>query len=95
MNLLMQSFIDELYAADSEQELKSALVTAADALDLPRFVYLGISKREMASPLVITTYAGAWEHRYLDREYQRIDPVVSRSFASHAPFQWGTHDAMC
>ena len=91
MNQLMQSFIDELYAADSEQELKDAMVAAADALDLPRFVYLGISKREMASPLVITTYPGAWEHRYLDREYQRIDPVVSQAFAGHAPFQWGTH----
>ncbi len=55
MSQLMQTFIDELYAADSEKELKSAMMTAAEGLDLPRFVDLGMSKRAMASPLVITT----------------------------------------
>ena len=90
----MQTFIDELYAADREQEFKGAMLTAAQALDLPHFVYLGISKRAMDSPLVITTYPGAWEHRYLDRAYRRIDPVVMRAFSSHAPFHWGTHDTL-
>jgi DNA-binding CsgD family transcriptional regulator len=94
MNRLMQTFIDELYAADSEQDLKGALTTAAEALDLPRFVYLGISKRVMGGPLVITTYPGAWEHRYLGRAYQRIDPVVTQAFSSHAPFHWGTADTL-
>ena len=94
MSRLMQTFIDELYAADSEKELKSAMMTAAEGIDLPRFVYLGISKHAMDSPLVITTYPGAWEHRYLDRAYQRIDPVVARAFSSHAPFHWGTHDTL-
>ncbi len=90
----MQTFIDELYAADSEQELKGAMLTAAQALDLPYFVYLGISRRAMDSPLVITTYPGAWEHRYLDRAYQRLDPVVTQAFSSHAPFHWGTDDTL-
>jgi DNA-binding CsgD family transcriptional regulator len=94
MNRLMQTFIDELYAADSEQDLKGALTTAAEALDLPRFVYLGISKRVMSGPLVITTYPGAWEHRYLGRAYQRVDPVVAQAFSSHAPFHWGTADTL-
>ena len=40
VNRTMQTFIDELYAADSEKELKSAMMTAAEGLDLPRFVYL-------------------------------------------------------
>lgn len=94
MGRLMQTFIDELYAADSEQELKSAMKTAAKGLDLPRFVYLGISQHAMDSPLVITTDPGAWEHRYLDRAYQRIDPVVARAFSTHPPFHWGSHDTL-
>jgi DNA-binding CsgD family transcriptional regulator len=94
MNRLMLTFIDELYAADSERELKSAMMTAAEALDLPQFVCLGISKRTMASPLVITTCPGAWERRYLDRAYQRIDPVVTQAFSGHAPFHWGTDDTL-
>lgn len=91
---LIQNFIDELYAADSEQELKNTMLTAAEALDLPNFVYLGISKRAMANPLVITTYPAAWERRYLGRAYQCIDPVVMRAFSSRAPFHWGTDDAL-
>ena len=91
---MIQTFIDELYAADSEQELKSAMQTAAEALDLPNFVYLGIAKRMMASPLVITSYPGAWEHRYLGRAYQCIDPVVKQAFSSHMPFHWGTDDTL-
>ncbi len=94
MNRLLQDFIDQLHAADSVPEFKGAMTTAADALDLPHFVYLGISKRAMLSPLVITTYPGAWEHRYLGQAYQLFDPVVSRAFSDHTPFHWGTEDAL-
>ena len=92
MNQLLQNFIDQLHAADSEPEFKDAMTVAAEALGLPRFVYLGISKRAILSPLVITTYPGAWEHRYLKQAYQRFDPVVSRAFSDHTPFHWGTED---
>ena len=94
MNQLLQDFIDQLHAADSEPEFKGAMTTAADALGLPRFVYLGISKRAMLSPLVITTYPGAWQHRYLGQAYQRVDPVVSRAFSDNTPFHWGTQDTL-
>ncbi len=95
MNQLLQDFIDQLHAADSVPEFKGAMTTAAEALGLPRFGYLGISKRAMLSPLVhLTTFPGAWEHRYLGQAYQRIDPVVSRAFSDHAPFCWGTEDML-
>ena len=94
MNQLLQNFIDQLHAADSVPEFKDAMTTAAEALGLPRFVYLGISKRAMLSPLVITTYPGAWEHRYLSQAYQHFDPVVSRAFSDHTPFYWGTEDTL-
>ena len=94
MNRLLQNFIDQLHAADSEPEFKDSMTTAAEALGLPRFVYLGISKRAMLSPLVITTYPGAWAHRYLGQAYPRVDPVVSRAFSDHAPFHWGTEDTL-
>ena len=63
MNRLLQDFIDRLHAADNEPDFKGAMTTAADALGRPSFVYLGISKRAMLSPPVITTYPGAWAHR--------------------------------
>ena len=94
MNQLLQDFIDRLHAADSEPDLKGAMTVAAEALGLPRFVYLGISKRAMLSPLVITTYPGAWKHRYLGQGYQRVDPVVSRAFSDRAPFHWGAEDTL-
>lgn len=94
MGRLLQTYIDRLHGANSELELRTAMTRAAEALGLPRFVYLRISKRAMHSPLVITTYPGAWEHRYLSRSYQHIDPVVARAFSGHAPFHWGTDDML-
>lgn len=94
MKRVLQTFIDQLYSAGSESDLTNALTTAVEALDLPRFAYLGISKRAMDNPRVITTYSGAWAYRYFDQAYQNIDPVVVRAFSSHLPFHWGTPDTL-
>ncbi len=94
MNRVLQSFIDQVCAANSESELASALTTAAGAVDMPKIAYLCISRRAMDSPLLITNYPRAWEHRYFNQGYQHIDPVVRQAFTDHIPFRWGPDDTL-
>jgi len=89
MHRIFQTFIDGLLSARDPESLRDAMAEAAAALDLPCFAYLIIPGRQCAQPNLISTYPANWTTHYLERHYERFDPVIERAIDHTEPFQWG------
>ena len=89
MHQVFQRFIDMLSAARDFTDLRQAISTTADALDLSCFAYLALPRSEVTKPILISTYPPDWTSHYLQNHYQRIDPVIVEALRSPEPFRWG------
>lgn len=45
---------------------------------------------DSGKPRLILTYPAQWTSRYLKKNYQRIDPVITQARQNPEPFRWGT-----
>jgi DNA-binding CsgD family transcriptional regulator len=70
------------------------MAEAAAALDLSCFAYLSMPRKPRTDPTLITNYPLAWTEHYLERHYQRLDPVISRALRDPEPFKWGSGTSM-
>ncbi|MDH2398395.1 LuxR family transcriptional regulator [Bradyrhizobium sp. SSUT18] len=89
MHRIFQSFIDHLLSARNPEALREAMAEAIAALDLPCFAYLSIPGELGAQPRLISTYPASWTEHYLERHYERCDPVIERVINHTEPFEWG------
>jgi len=89
MHHIFQLFIDGLAASVDDDDLRRVLTQAAIALDLSSFAYLALPRRRGSRPRLISTYPRNWTDYYLQRNYQRFDPVILDVLARHEPFEWG------
>lgn len=89
MHRIFQNFIDHLSFAQNSLVLRDAMSDAVGALDLPCFAYLATPGKPGDAPLLISTYPVAWTSRYLQYNYQRIDPVITQTRFGAEPFEWG------
>ncbi|MFK4583734.1 helix-turn-helix transcriptional regulator [Bradyrhizobium ottawaense] len=90
MHRLFQSFVDRLSSAEAPEHFSEAMALIARTLELSCFAYLALPETHRAKPRLISTYPSGWTSHYLDRRYQRIDPVVLRALQSPEPFRWGS-----
>jgi len=88
---IFQDFIDDLDGAPDENRLRAVMSRAAQALQLPIFVYLGLVEGASATkkPVVFGSYSPRWVGHYVDVRYDRIDPVLTSASEELLPFQWG------
>ena len=89
MHRIFQSFIDGLTSARETDALRDAMAEATAALDLSCFAYLSVPHRPDASTGLISNYPSAWTTHYLQRHYERLDPVIIQALGHPEPFEWG------
>jgi len=89
MHRLFQNFIDCLSSASNSDVLRDAMSQAATKLDLSCFAYLSMPDKTGGQPELISNYPSAWTTHYLQRHYERIDPVIIQALGHPEPFAWG------
>jgi LuxR family transcriptional regulator, activator of conjugal transfer of Ti plasmids len=89
MHRIFQTFIDRLAASADEAGFRESMSTVAAALDLKCFAYLSLPLQSGHPPLLISTYPPQWTALYLQRHYERLDPVIMRALDYPEPFEWG------
>lgn len=89
MRHTFQAFIDSLAECVDEVDLQHAMTEIATAFDLPCFAYLRMPDRAEEVVKIISTYPNSWTSHYVQRHYERIDPVVRRAQKESEPFEWG------
>jgi LuxR family transcriptional activator of conjugal transfer of Ti plasmids len=89
MHRIFQNFIDCLSSASTSDALRDGMSQAAAGLDLSCFAYLSMPDKKGGEAGVISNYPSAWTARYLQRHYERLDPVISRALRRPEPFEWG------
>jgi LuxR family transcriptional activator of conjugal transfer of Ti plasmids len=89
MHRVFQNFVDELSDADNAESLRCVMAEASAALDLSCFAYLSIPQRPGNAPVLISNYPATWTTHYIQRHYERLDPVIIQALANAEPFEWG------
>lgn len=89
MYRIFQTFIDGLAEGCDEPAFNHAMSRAAAALELSSFAYLCLPQRKVDNARLISTYPTLWTNHYLDRHYERLDPVIRRALQVTEPFEWG------
>jgi DNA-binding CsgD family transcriptional regulator len=84
-----QQFVDCLLDQPGRPRLEAALHEAAALFDLPSVAYLLLDVADRRLPQLISNYPRAWTAHYLDRRFDRIDPVIGRATADAEAFAWG------
>lgn len=93
----MKSLSDRARAAheivESIEELrdvKAAIERIRDALGLSHVAYHATSVPTLTErgPYIATTYDPLWVRRYIDENYQSLDPVVLASLRGFIPIDW-------
>jgi hypothetical protein len=88
MHRIFQSFIDSLSSASNPDAFRNAMSQAV-GLDLPRFAYLCVPDLTGGQAELISTYPSGWTTHYLQRHYDRFDPVIIQALRDPEPFEWG------
>ncbi|WP_100177176.1 LuxR family transcriptional regulator [Bradyrhizobium nitroreducens] len=89
MRRVFQTFVDRLFEGHDLEDLKEAMSETAAALNLSCFAYLSLPRSPNIAPLLISTYPSAWTSQYLQRRYERLDPVIIQTLRHPDPFPWG------
>jgi len=89
MHRVFQNFIDRLSSAQDAEGLHAALTETSAALDLSCFAYLVVPNDQGSIARLISNYPAAWTKHYLQKHYERFDPVIIRALARSEPFEWG------
>jgi len=89
MHRIFQNFIDRLSLGANSYDLRGAMSEAAAGLELNCFAYLCMPRQRREAPRLISTYPPAWTAQYLQKHYERVDPVIARALSDPEPFTWG------
>jgi DNA-binding CsgD family transcriptional regulator len=75
----------------SEQDLEETLKTIATDIGVCHISYLRLSPDQSADASLlaaIVTYSVRWQHRYFEKQYVLIDPVMAKGSKAVLPFDW-------
>ena len=75
----------------SEQDLEETLKTIAADIGVCHIAYLRLSPDKSADASLlaaIVTYSVRWQHRYFEKQYVLIDPVMAKGSKAVLPFDW-------
>ena len=88
MYRVILDYIECLARAEDAKALQDALKIIAERYDLPTFAYLLMPGTARASAKLISTYPSHWTNYYLERGYERTDPIILQSGMDVRPFDW-------
>lgn len=89
MHRVFQRFVDRLNNNRDPDSFRQAMAEAASAFALPCFAYLRALRSGTAAAALISTYPTKWTEHYLNRHYEKIDPVIRLAHARTEPFESG------
>jgi DNA-binding CsgD family transcriptional regulator len=75
----------------NEQDLEETLRAIATDIGVCHISYLRLSPDKSADASLLTaavTYSVRWQHRYFEKQYVLIDPVVAYGSKAVLPFDW-------
>jgi DNA-binding CsgD family transcriptional regulator len=75
----------------NDRDLEDTLRAIADDLGLLHIAYLRFSPEKSADTSLLSavvTYPVRWQHRYFEKQYVLIDPVIARGSKAVLPFDW-------
>ncbi|MER9883612.1 LuxR family transcriptional regulator [Mesorhizobium sp. M0118] len=87
-------FIEQAYGAAQPKQLFDLLSAFALNFDCPWMAYGLVPSDEVFSkanrqyPAAMTNYPRGWQDRYIETDYQKIDPIIKMSRASVDAFRW-------
>ena len=89
-NSLLESFVNGLQSTNDLDDLRAMFEVKARELGLKYFTYHIVKIAGLGTylPYVITTYPDEWVQHYIDKDYVRIDPVISHGPKLMLPFEW-------
>lgn len=82
----LDSFIDALQNARTQDDLHSRLMGLRDLFDVEHVTYHSVSGS--GDGYAATTYSDEWSVQYFAQDYARIDPVVQGCFRRFHPVDW-------
>ena len=83
--------IDKLNRAVTSQGICDALTSFTGRYGLTCMiagVLPSLKERTQEQHLLVSAYPAGWMDRYLDQDYARIDPIISRIMRDPSPFPW-------
>lgn len=83
------SLIDALDTSNDQRSIRSALKSFSLACGFERFAYFEITSKEIST---INSYPLEWQHDYLQSQFARIDPVVTKAKRLMQMFTWSARD---
>ncbi|WP_352493487.1 LuxR family transcriptional regulator [Mesorhizobium sp. M0118] len=89
-NLSSKDFWNSFRKGVDEVDFRSALANVTSQLDLLAFAYLSLPPRSNDKPTLISNYPTPWTARYLEHQYQSVDPVILHARFGGFPFRWGS-----
>ena len=89
MRRIFQTLVDRLVEGKDLEDLRRSMAETATALNLSCFAYLALPRSPNAAPLLISNYPSAWTSHYLQKRYERLDPVIAHVLRYTEPFHWG------
>ncbi len=82
----LEKILERLEQAETLDGLQTASVTLRDTLDVGHIAYHWVDSA--GDQYGCGTYSIAWQERYLDKNYLRIDPVVIGCYQRFHPVDW-------
>lgn len=92
MQEIFARFISDLECSRDIDSLRGALAEAGKRIGIDALAYIGFDEPGQESPVYISNYPDRWTERYVERGYDRIDPVINRASRDFLPFYWTCPD---
>ncbi len=90
INLELDDFLIKLEQADALDKIQALIVGLRDHYHIRHAVYHWVSAD--GEQYGFGTYDPVWAQRYVERDYLRVDPVISGCFQHFQPVDWKSLD---
>lgn len=82
----LETILRSVEAATQRTELQDAVLHLRDVLRIDHLIYHWVSNT--GDQFAVGTYSQDWAARYVENDYQRIDPVIAGAYQRFHPVDW-------
>ncbi|MEM7598587.1 MAG: LuxR family transcriptional regulator [Pseudomonadota bacterium] len=82
----LETVLRSVEAATQRNELQDAVLRLRDVLGIDHLIYHWVSNT--GDQFAVGTYSPEWAARYMENDYQRIDPVIIGAYQRFHPLDW-------
>ncbi|MEL6647236.1 MAG: autoinducer binding domain-containing protein [Pseudomonadota bacterium] len=82
----LETVLRSVEAATQRNDLQDAVLRLRDVLGIDHLIYHWVSNT--GDQFAVGTYSPEWAARYMENDYQRIDPVILGAYQGFQPLDW-------